>query len=253
MAPLSVLSTLSTASARGSAAADHLDQLAAALLSGAAAPGEPPTPGLPEDGTYAVLALTSVLQQPPDTLELPDALSALWHHPVRAGGRPHAYAIVLLGTAPLDDLVRALDPPPGTRAGVSAAVRGLAAVPRARELAERALRVSPDEPVAVLAERLPAALVADSPDLAALILARALGPVLELPDADRDSLLNTLRAWLESGGSTKRAGDRLFYHPNTVLNRLRRYEHLTGRVLADPTTVVELTLALEAHRLTTRR
>lgn len=209
--------------------------------------------GLAEEGTYTVLAVTSVVERhPEDTApgglqpgaarpELPEGVPVWWYR---------AHAIVgLSGPAGLAEFVRAVDPPSGTRVGIGPAVTGAGALPRARVLAERALRAAPDAPVAVLEEKLPAALVADSPDLAALLVARALGPVLELPVQDRDSLLNTLRAWLEAGGSTRRAGDRLFYHPNTVLNRLRRYEQLTGRLLGEPATVVELTLALEAHRL----
>ncbi|UGQ13326.1 helix-turn-helix domain-containing protein [Yinghuangia sp. ASG 101] len=265
MAPLSVIGSARTRSA----------DLVAALLDGAGPSGtstSPPrpaasptparpqrphrTPELPEDTRYAVLASAGPatgIDRNSDlawrghivaaTLELAHPMRLVWH----AG-----CAVVLLGDAPLDDLVRALDPPSGTRVGVSPAVTGPAALGRARALAEQALRAAaPDTPVSVLEERLPAALVADNPALAALLLARALGPVLELPPVDRDSLLSTLRVWLESGGSTRRAGDRLFYHPNTILNRLRRYEHLTGRLLGDPFTVVELTLALEAHRLTT--
>lgn len=264
MAPLSVIGSARTRSA----------DLVAALLDGAephgtpTAPpqhGAPPAsrrpqrphraPELPEDARYAVLASSGPEtgidsnsdiawrgQIVATTLELPHPMRLVWY-----GG----CAVVLLGDAPLDDLVRVLDPPTGTCVGVSPAVTGPAALGRARALAEQALRAAaPDAPVSVLEERLPAALVADNPALAALLLARALGPVLELPPVDRDSLLSTLRVWLESGGSTRRAGDRLFYHPNTVLNRLRRYEHLTGRLLGDPATVVELTLALEAHRLT---
>ncbi|MCF2525787.1 PucR family transcriptional regulator [Yinghuangia soli] len=238
--------------------------------------------GLPEDGTYAVLALTSVFEGRTDPtsgrgyagLAVPEPMRALWRTtggssvpgagmpgasgapgPHGAGGANviRAHAIVLLGDGTPADLAQALDPPSGMRVGVSTPVAGPAALARARVLAERALRIDPDVPVAVLAEHLPGALIADCPDLAALLLDRALGPVLELPPADRDSLITTLRAWLESGGSTRRAGDRLFYHPNTVLNRLRRYEQLTGRLLSEPVTVVELTLALEAHRIAAAR
>ncbi|WP_436775036.1 helix-turn-helix domain-containing protein [Yinghuangia sp. YIM S09857] len=250
--------------------------------------------GLPEHGTYAVLALTSVVDDgapaqghlasrggarpsgghgtagatgTPGGLQVGSGMRAVWcaappspRAPTtgasghRCSG-PHvrAHAIVHLGDAELADLVKALDPPPGLRVGVSPAVDGPAELARGRVLAERALRANPDAPVAVLEERLPAAVVADSPDLARLLISRALGPVLELPCADRDSLLSTLRAWLESGGSTRRAGNRLFYHPNTVLNRLRRYEQLTGRLLGDPVSVVELSLALDAYRLAEAR
>ncbi|MEU8134619.1 PucR family transcriptional regulator [Streptodolium elevatio] len=252
--------------------------------------------GLPEHGPYAVLALTSVVDDggpqghlasrdaarsaggpgapgalgaasgpagAPGGLQVGSGMRTVWcaappPPPPPPGQRyagpvVRAHAIVHLGDAELADLVKALDPPPGLRVGVSPAVDGPAKLARGRVLAERALRANPDAPVAVLEERLPAAVVADSPDLARLLISRALGPVLELPCADRDSLLSTLRAWLESGGSTRRAGNRLFYHPNTVLNRLRRYEQLTGRLLGDPVSVVELSLALDAYRIAEAR
>lgn len=246
--------------------------------------------GLPEHGPYAVLALTSVVDDggvqghltprdaarsaggpgapggapgapgAPGGLLAGSGMRTVWcaappppPGPRCAGPHVRAHAIVHLGDAELADLVKALDPPPGLRVGVSPAVDGPGKLARGRVLAERALRANPDAPVAVLEERLSAAVVADSPDLARLLISRALGPVLELPCADRDSLLSTLRAWLESGGSTRRAGNRLFYHPNTVLNRLRRYEQLTGRLLGDPVSVVELSLALDAYRIAEAR
>ncbi|MFD0530532.1 helix-turn-helix domain-containing protein [Kitasatospora arboriphila] len=49
--------------------------------------------------------------------------------------------------------------------------------------------------------------------------------------------------------SAQRAGTRLFCHRNTVLNRLRRYEQLSGRSLNHPRHLVELSLALDAYRL----
>ncbi|MGW5697144.1 helix-turn-helix domain-containing protein, partial [Streptomyces asiaticus] len=95
------------------------------------------------------------------------------------------------------------------------------------------------------------ALVVSSPDLGTALADRMLGPVLGLEPADRELLLTTLAAWLEAGGSARRAGALLFCHRNTVLNRLRRYEQLTGRSLDHPREVMELSLALSAHRLLT--
>jgi DNA-binding PucR family transcriptional regulator len=73
--------------------------------------------------------------------------------------------------------------------------------------------------------------------------------VLVLDAADRASLLDALEAWIDCGGSTDRAGEQLYCHRNTVLNRLRRLERLTGRLLDRPRDLVDLTLALEATRL----
>jgi DNA-binding PucR family transcriptional regulator len=80
-----------------------------------------------------------------------------------------------------------------------------------------------------------------------------LGPVLELGEADRETLLNTLATWLDGGGSASRAAGYLYCHRNTVFNRLRRVEQLTSRSLQRPWDVVELALALQAVRLTGER
>jgi DNA-binding PucR family transcriptional regulator len=77
-----------------------------------------------------------------------------------------------------------------------------------------------------------------------------LGPVLELPAQDRSSLLGTLAAWSDAGGSAVEAGKRIYCHPNTVRYRLRRLQEHTGRSLEDPRAVAELLTALDALRLT---
>ncbi|GAB2806623.1 PucR family transcriptional regulator [Streptomyces daliensis] len=136
------------------------------------------------------------------------------------------------------------------RTGVSTPVEGLAAVGEARALAETALRSCPaDGEITLLHDNLPSALVVSSPELASVLTERVLGPVLRLEHTDRALLLDTLTAWLECDESAQRAGERLSCHRNTVLNRLRRYEKLTGRSLSSPRETVELSLALTARRL----
>jgi hypothetical protein len=140
--------------------------------------------------------------------------------------------------------------PPGTRAGISSAVTGLAALGDARRLADTALGTCPrDGGVVLLEEQLPAALVVSSPGLATALAERVLGPLHQLDPADRDVLIDTLTAWLDADGSAQRAGSRLYCHRNTVLNRLRRFEQLTGRCLTRPSDAVEISLALAARRL----
>ncbi|MEU0938730.1 MULTISPECIES: helix-turn-helix domain-containing protein [unclassified Embleya] len=206
---------------------------------------------LPERGRYAVVALrhpfpgTGVHDAP--RRPAPDGVRVVWR--ARMEGE---FAVVLLGTAGLDEVAETFGPATGSRAGISAIVDGLAALGRARRLAEIALRTcTADGECARLDERLPAALVASQPDLAHDLAARVLGPILALDPVDRDLLLGTLGAWLDCGGSAVRAGRRLFCHRNTVLNRLRRLEQLTGRELGLPRDLVELALALDAHRLRT--
>ncbi|MEU2272054.1 helix-turn-helix domain-containing protein, partial [Streptomyces olindensis] len=138
----------------------------------------------------------------------------------------------------------------GRRVGVGAAVAGLAAVGDARRLADLALSICPPEGGTVrLTEHLPEALVVSSRELGTRLTERVLGPLLRLEPADRDVLLDTLAAWFASEGSAQRAGERLYCHRNTVLNRLRRCEQLIGRSLARPLDVVEISLALTARRL----
>ncbi|MGW4119537.1 PucR family transcriptional regulator [Nocardia sp. NPDC004711] len=76
-----------------------------------------------------------------------------------------------------------------------------------------------------------------------------LGPVLELPPEERDTLLDTLELWFECGGSNTEVAQRLHYHRNTIHYRLRRIETLTDRRCSDPKAAAELYIALHAARL----
>ncbi|MBT2366597.1 helix-turn-helix domain-containing protein [Streptomyces sp. ISL-10] len=150
------------------------------------------------------------------------------------------------------ELAARLDVPPGVRVGISPAVTGLAAVGEARGYAEIALRACPrDGGVVLLDEHLPAALVVTSPNLGRALADRVLGPLGGIDPADRQLLVETLTAWLRSDGSAQRAAKLLYCHRNTVLNRLRRFEQLTGRSLSRPSDAVEVSLALTAARLLT--
>jgi DNA-binding PucR family transcriptional regulator len=80
------------------------------------------------------------------------------------------------------------------------------------------------------------------------VTASVLGPLLELPEDDQATLLDTLDAWSETG-SAAAAADKMSCHENTIRYRLRRVEALTGRSLSSPRAVAELCLALEAVRL----
>ncbi|WP_143664404.1 helix-turn-helix domain-containing protein [Streptomyces sp. NRRL B-24572] len=125
---------------------------------------------------------------------------------------------------------------------------------RAREFAELALNsCSTNGELARLADRLPGAFVLARPDLAREFAFQVLGPVLEGDPVERDHLLSALAAWLDRQGSTEEAGKRLYCRRNTVLNRLRRLQQLTGRLPAHPRDVVGLAFALESHRLADRQ
>ncbi|MFE5599179.1 PucR family transcriptional regulator [Streptomyces coelicoflavus] len=232
--------------------------LAAGLLDGTGRIADLPEAAraldLPEQGRYVVVALTGGPPARADAARaaaVPPGARVHWH-----AGPEVDYGIVLV--AAREGLTEPVQPPetpshvpfPGLRIGVGSPVDGLAAVGEARRLADTALNICPAAGGTVrLADQLPAALVVSSPELGRALAEKVLGPLLRLEPADREVLLDTLTTWLECDGSAQRAGERLYCHRNTVLNRLRRCEQLTGRSLARPADVVEFSLALTARRV----
>ncbi|MEV5017873.1 PucR family transcriptional regulator [Streptomyces sp. NPDC053780] len=224
--------------------------LAAGLLDGTSRIADLPEAAqvldLPEQGRYVVVAVTGGPSARPDAARaaaLPPGTRVHWH-----AGAEVDYGIVLTDAG--GGLPEPHSPFPGLRIGVGSPVDGLAAVGDARRLADTALEICPSAGGTVrLADELPAALVVSSPELGRALADRVLGPLLRLEAADREVLLDTLTTWLDCDGSAQRAGERLYCHRNTVLNRLRRCEQLTGRSLARPADVVEISLTLTARRV----
>src|SRR6266536_887023 len=137
------------------------------------------------------------------------------------------------------------------RAGVSPVYHSLGDTPRALHYA-RLVQSSlpPGAPAVAQFEHTPLrVLAAAAPDAAGELARTVLGGVLDLPAQDRSTLLGTLRAWFEAGGSAVETGKRIYCHPNTVRYRLRRLQERTGRSLDDPRAVAELLVALEALHL----
>ncbi|WP_051712478.1 PucR family transcriptional regulator [Spirillospora albida] len=209
--------------------------------------------GLPATGRYAVVVLAaehgralSDDGRPGDT----GGMRFIWR--LRADAQ---VALVALGAAGLDDLVGAVRPYARRHAGVSPVVDSLAELGRARWMAELALRTcrGADPQIARMDKRIPEALVLSQPRLAGRLGQVAFGGLAEVEPAFRDVLLTTLETWLDCDGSAARAAELLFCHRNTVLNRLRKIEQLTGRQLTRPGDLVELALALSAVRLHDRR
>ncbi|MEU3403303.1 helix-turn-helix domain-containing protein [Streptomyces sp. NPDC006670] len=209
--------------------------------SGVPGPGLPgtglPGTGLPGDPGAGSCGAGGAADGPAG---VPGAPRVLWR--VRADGET---GVAELGHHPLESL-RALLAPLPVRAGISPVVGSPAELAGARRLAALALRAAPapaGSGACLLDERLPAALVAADPELAARLREVVLGPVLALPGQEARVLLTTLGTWLACQGSTTYAAQRLYCHRNTVSNRLRRLEQLTGRTLSDPAHVVDLALA----------
>jgi hypothetical protein len=134
------------------------------------------------------------------------------------------------------------------RVGVSPAFDGFAEVSTAYRLAEVSARTLPEcaAAVAFLDDCLPEALVASSPEIIPRLLEQTVQPLLELPAADRQALLDTLEAVLANDGSPTRAAADLYCHRNTVMYRLQRIEELTGRGFGAPRDKLLWTLALAA-------
>lgn len=84
---------------------------------------------------------------------------------------------------------------------------------------------------------------ADSDALADL-RAKALAPLDDLRPAVKDKLVETLRAWLLHHGRRDSVAAALFVHPQTVRYRVGQLRECYGDKLEDPSTVLELTLAL---------
>lgn len=137
------------------------------------------------------------------------------------------------------------------RAGVSPSYHSLGDTPRALHYARLVLGSLPaGVPAVAQFEETPLrVLAAAAPDAAGALVRAVLGPVLDLPAQDRSTLLSTLQAWFDAGGSAVETGRRVYCHPNTVRYRLRRLQEHTGRSLDDPRAVAELLAALDALSL----
>ncbi|MFC5752613.1 PucR family transcriptional regulator [Actinomadura rugatobispora] len=88
-----------------------------------------------------------------------------------------------------------------------------------------------------------AAVVAES-EVGEFLHERYLAPLKGLPDIER-----TVVTYLEGGMHVEDTARSLFVHPNTLRNRLRRFEELTGADLRDHRTLAELWWALAHQRL----
>lgn len=198
-----------------------------------------------EGRLMAVVALPSGAEAPalegvgPELLR--HGVRSVWG--TRSGAQVGVVALGALGAAEVRGRLQALTTGP---VGVSAPVEGAAAVSSAYRLAETAARTLPrgTRRVVTIDERLPEALLSNSPEISSRLVGQTLGGLLELPEDEREVLLDTLAAFLASDGSPTRAADELYCHRNTVMHRLRRIEQVTGRKVADPRARLQWQLAL---------
>lgn len=209
--------------------------------------------GLPVNGNYLVV-VNADEDGPVDPVQREEMLT---RHGVTSVWQAQPGALVGVVAAqqnPADVPTRVLAEVLPGRVGLSPVVTSGADLPRCYEWARLALHTLPPEQAAtaVLDERLPQALVAQSPALAERLVRRALGPLLELAEHERDVLLATLSCWLAADRSAKLAARGLFCHRNTVLNRIARIESVLGRSINGVDEAVWLRLALDARQLRPR-
>jgi len=105
-----------------------------------------------------------------------------------------------------------------------------------------ALAAEPSGPlVTSFSEVAPLALMSGSIDLVRAWVIETLGPLAD-DDGQHSTLRDTLRVFLQEGGSFKASAERLTLHKNTVQYRVRKAEEILGRPVAENRLNVELAL-----------
>ena len=207
--------------------------------------------GLPTSGGFVVIA-TRAVEPVADTQAGIEAR-------LRRAGRPSAwtqegdveYGIVHIGDernglARLVDLVGDAHHGRYGPVGISPVSGDPATVPRSRQLAHAALRGAGRDGVVAFDQHPFAAITGTVSDEGEYAAEMVLAPVRA--DSTGERLLETFAAWLDAHGSMRDAATALGCHVNTVRYRLGRLEALTGRSLASPRDVAEITVAFEVTR-----
>lgn len=194
---------------------------------------------VPAIGRHALPRIEHVLR---DDLGLPSTWRLLPDVEVGVVSVPHP-------TAQLGMLAEALSSCALGRVGVSPPFRDIRDTPAALSLARMALSSSfVGDKVTIFDQHLLGVAAVSSPDFMERLAAVTFAGLESVPDTERNTLLETLGAWLDTGGSAQRASEQLFVHRNTVHQRLRKLETYTGQDLADPRSVALVTLAYEIDR-----
>jgi hypothetical protein len=206
---------------------------------------------VPADGRYLVVAIDNLVDDEDTTRSFARRLAAIRVASAWQVRPQTVIGLVSMGMESADVVLRVLREVVHAPAGLSGVVGGLGAVDvayRQAMLARRTLPVGRID-VAALTEHLPEALLLSAPELADLLVQTWLVPLMAVPTAERELLLDTLDKWVQATGSVRRTADLAHCHRNTVLNRLHRIAQITGRNLTDEGLHLELGLALRAFRL----
>lgn len=206
--------------------------------------------GIPTDAAHRVMVADPTGPHAADGFE-----AALATAGIRSSFVRRAIDLVGVISGPHDVLDRAADllrDDDRQRIGISPSVANIREIGAAYRQATLARASLGDRPgVALFDDHLSDALLLSAPEIADRLVEVWGRPLLELPDWESATLIDTLEVWATTDGSPQRAAERLFCHRNTVINRLRRISALLGRELNRPVPV-ELTLALRAIRLRAR-
>jgi hypothetical protein len=207
--------------------------------------------GVGSSGPYAVVACDLPAVGRP---ALPGIEAALGDIDVSSGWRlmPDLHVGLLRLERPEHEarMVGMLEERAATRVGISPLFGDLRRTSEALRLARLAMAAS------LPGRRLVTPFEADAlgvttiaaPDVNLRVARTVLAGLDDVDDADRRTLVDTFETWLDCDGSASRAAERLYCHPNTVRQRLRRLEERTRRSLSRPRDVLELCLALETER-----
>jgi hypothetical protein len=206
---------------------------------------------IPTSGQFLVAVASADPLEGDPLPEIGDRLRRLKNSSVWRLSPHQKVGIICLPDSDSTPALRAIEQVGTGHVGISPIFMSISDAPRALYLASVALRSKPhpdvrirrfnDTPVSIL--------VAAAPDAAAAIMRNILGPLMDTPPPEQDTLIETFEKWLECGGSATESARRLFIHPNTVRLRLRKLTELTGRRMDDPASVVELVTAIGAWRL----
>lgn len=121
-----------------------------------------------------------------------------------------------------------------------AMARGLAELSRIRGVSDATLRAEDLGLYSLLLQ------LDDISELAGYI-DKVLGPLHEYDERHGTSLVETLARYIDANLSTSEAAASLFVHPNTVAQRVRRIEDVTGLALNDIRSIAGIVLALAAE------
>ena len=110
--------------------------------------------------------------------------------------------------------------------------------------AVRAAALAAGDEVVDTDERLADLVLGADPEALADLRARVLAPLSAVKPDAAERLAQTLRSWLLHQGRREEVAADLVVHPQTVRYRMTQLRELYGDRLTDPTTVLELTVAL---------